>query len=215
MALYDVKPRFRALLQGLVPLLKSIHPDWITLMALGCSLVAAALFQITPAHRWAFLAIPLLLFVRIALNALDGMVAQATGKARPFGEVLNEATDRLSDTTILLGIAVSPLSSLAWGTAAIVAVLFSSYLGILGKAVGAGRQYGGVLGKADRMLYLGLTCVAAFFLGNPILYSGAEGPAGLSIRLFDFLLGAFAVLGVITAAQRVQTIHRTLRGVRA
>jgi phosphatidylglycerophosphate synthase len=213
MALYDVKPRFRALLQGMIPLLKSIHPDWITLMALACSIAAAALFQITPARRWPFLAIPLLLFVRIALNALDGMVAQATGKARPFGEVLNEATDRLSDAVILLGIAVSPLSSLAWGATA--AVLFSSYVGILGKAVGAGRQYGGVLGKADRMLYLGLTCVAAFFLGNPILYSGAAEPAGLSIRLFDFLLGAFAVLGVITAAQRVEMIHRKLRGVRA
>jgi CDP-diacylglycerol---glycerol-3-phosphate 3-phosphatidyltransferase len=211
MALYDVKPRFRALLQGLVPLLKSIHPDWITLAALGCSIAAAALFQIAGAHRWAFLAIPLLLFVRIAMNALDGMVAQATGKARPFGEVLNEATDRLSDAAILLGIAVSPLSSLAWGTAATVAVLFSSSVGILGKAAGAGRQYGGVLGKADRMLYLGLTCVAAFFLGNPVLFAGA---AGLSIRLFDFLLGAFAALGVITAIQRVGTIHRTLRGAR-
>jgi phosphatidylglycerophosphate synthase len=214
MALYDVKPRFRALLQGMVPLLKSIHPDWITLAALGCSIAAAALFQIAGVHRWAFLAIPLLLFVRIALNALDGMVAQATGKARPFGEVLNEATDRLSDAVILLGIAISPLSSLLWGTAAAAAVLFSSYVGILGKAVGSGRQYGGVLGKADRMLYLGLTCVAAFFLGNPILIR-TPGPGGYAIRLFDFLLGAFAVLGLITAAQRVGTIHRTLRGMRA
>ncbi|HEY2924870.1 MAG TPA: CDP-alcohol phosphatidyltransferase family protein [Candidatus Eisenbacteria bacterium] len=208
MALYDVKPRFRALLAGLVPVLRPIHPDWITFSALVCSIAAAGLFQSAERLRWPFLAIPLLLLVRITLNALDGMVAQATGKARAFGEVLNEGTDRLSDVAILLGIAVSPLSSLAWGTAATVAVLLSSYVGILGKAVGAGRQYGGVLGKADRMLYLGLACEAAFFVGNPVLARMGGAP----LTLFDCLLGAFAVLALVTALQRVLAIHRILRG---
>lgn len=207
MALYDVKPGFRALLSGLVPVLRPIHPDWITFSALVCSIAAAGLFQPAERLRWPFLAIPLLLLARITLNALDGMVAQATGKARAFGEVLNEGTDRLSDVVILIGIAVSSLSSLAWGTAATVAVLLSSYVGILGKAVGAGRQYGGVLGKADRMLYLGLACVAAFFVGNPVL--ARAGGAGLA--LFDCLLGAFAALALVTALQRVLAIHRILR----
>jgi len=205
-ALYDVKPKFRALLSGLVPILRAVHPDWITLLALACSIAAAWLFQGAERLRWPFLAIPLLLLLRIMLNALDGMVAQATGKARAFGEVLNEGTDRLSDVAILLGIAVSPLSSLGWGTAATVAVLLSSYVGILGKAVGAGRQYAGVLGKADRMLYLGLVCVAAFFVGNPVLVRADVGP----ITLFDSLLAAFAVLALVTAIQRVLAIRRIL-----
>jgi CDP-diacylglycerol--glycerol-3-phosphate 3-phosphatidyltransferase len=206
-ALYDVKPRFRALLSGLVPALRPIHPDWITLAALLCSIAAAGLFQSAERLRWPFLAIPLLLLARITLNALDGMVAQATGTARAFGEVLNEGTDRLSDVAILIGIAVSPLSSLAWGTPATVAVLLSSYAGILGKAVGAGRQYGGVLGKADRMLYLGLACLAASFVGNPVLVR----PGGIGLTLFDCLLGAFAVLALVTAFQRVLAIQRRLR----
>jgi phosphatidylglycerophosphate synthase len=211
MALYDVKPRFRALLSGLLPLLRPIHPDWITLAGVLCALVAAWLFQSAERLRWPFLAILFLLFARIALNALDGMVAQATGKARPFGEVLNEGTDRLSDVAILLGIAVSPLSSLGWGTAATVSVLLSSYVGILGKAVGAGRQYGGVLGKADRMLYLGLTCVAAFIIGNPVVVHAGGTP----LSLFDCLLGLFAGLGLVTAAQRVHAIHHVLERQRA
>jgi phosphatidylglycerophosphate synthase len=91
-----------------------------------------------------------LLLARITLNALDGMVALDAGTARPFGEVLNETADRLSDVSILLGIALSPLSSLAWGAPATVAVLLSSYVGILGKAVGAGRQYGGTIHRALR-----------------------------------------------------------------
>ena len=205
-----MKPRFRALLSGLVPILRPIHADWITLAGLLCSIGAAWLFQSAERLRWPFLAIPLLLLARIALNALDGMVAQASGTARPFGEVLNETTDRLSDVSILLGIALSPLSSLAWGVAATVAVLLSSYVGILGKAVGAGRQYGGTLGKADRMLYLGLACIVAFFMGNPVLLDTGRA----SIRLFDGLLGAFAALGILTAAQRVAAIHRALRPMR-
>jgi archaetidylinositol phosphate synthase len=201
-ALYDVKPRFRALLQGLLPTLRSVSPDAITLAGLLFALAAAALFQVTDMARWPFLVIPVLLLLRIVCNALDGMVAQATGKARPFGEVLNELADRLSDVAILLGIALSPLSSPGWGVAACVAVLLSSYVGVLGKAVGAGRQYGGVLGKADRMLYLGLVCVVAFFLGNPVVIA--------PLRLFDALLLAFAALAALTTIQRLATIHRAL-----
>ena len=130
------------------------------------------------------------------------MVAQATGRARAFGEVLNELTDRLSDVAILLGIGISPLSSLKFGAGATVLVILSSYVGVLGKAVGAGRQYGGILGKADRMLYLGLGCLVAFFVGNPSLLG--------SLRLFDLLLAAFAVLALITMTQRIAAIHRAL-----
>ena len=219
MALYDVKPKFRVLLQGLVPALSPIHPDWITLGGLACSVLAAILFQWAEERRWLFLVIPLLLLVRITLNALDGLVAQATGKARAFGEVVNEGCDRLSDAAIILGVACSPLSSLKWGVLALTGVFLSSYAGILGKSVGAGRQYGGVLGKADRMLYLGLVCVAAFFLGNPILFeagAGSDSGAGSAahtmppLRLFDALLLLFALLSIVTIVQRVRAIHRAL-----
>ena len=211
MALYDVKPRFRTLLGGLVPALSPIHPDWITGAALVCSIGAGFLFRWAVGSRWIFLLIAALLLLRITLNALDGLVAQATGKARAFGEVLNESTDRLSDIAILLGIGFSPLSSPAWSATAVAGVLFSSYVGILGKAVGAGRQYGGVLGKADRMLYLGLACVVAFFVGNPALLCFGDA----EVRLFDALLGAFALLSVWTALTRVRAIHAALAGRRA
>lgn len=206
MALYDVKPRFRRLLQGWVPWLSPVHPDWITLGGLVCSVLAAVPFQWALARRWLFLVIPLLLLARITLNALDGLVAQATGKARAFGEVVNEGCDRLSDAVIILGVACSPLSSLGFGVAALTGVFLSSYAGLLGKAVGVGRQYGGILGKADRMLYLGLTCVAAFFVGNPVLVGGA-----FPMRLFDALLLMFALLSLVTIIQRVLAIHRALR----
>ena len=207
MGLYDIKPQFRRFLTGLLPYLKPVHPDVLTWGALVCSVAAAVLLSYAEKYRWIFLVIPLLLFIRIGLNALDGQLAQATGKARPFGEVLNEATDRLSDLAILFGIAYSPFSSIRWGAPAVAAILFSSYIGILGKAVGAGRQYGGVLGKADRMLWFGLTCIAAFFVGNPTLF---HCPGGPSVELFDGLLALFIPLACLTAFQRIRQIHLIL-----
>lgn len=207
MALYDIKPQFRQALSRLLPVLKPIHPDVLTWGALGCSVASAVLLSFAQENRWLFLVIPMLLFCRIALNALDGLLAQATGKARPFGEVLNEATDRLSDIAILLGIAYSPFSSIRWGMSAVAAVFFSSYIGILGKAVGAGRQYGGILGKADRMLWFGVACLIAFFIGNVTLF---HLPGGYSVELFDGLLALFTPLACITAAQRVAAIHTIL-----
>jgi phosphatidylglycerophosphate synthase len=207
MALYDIKPQFRQVLGRVLPVLKPIHPDVLTWTALGCSVASAVLISFAKMNRWLFILIPFLLFLRIALNALDGLLAQTTGKARPFGEVLNEATDRLSDLAILLGIAYSPFSSVRWGMPAVAAVFFSSYIGILGKAVGAGRQYGGILGKADRMLWCGVTCLVAFFIGNTTLF---HLPGGHSVELFDGLLALFALLACITAVQRVVAIHTIL-----
>lgn len=212
MALYAVKPAFRRCLESLIPFLRPVHPDVLTWGALVCSVVGGILFSFAVARRWLFLVIPVLLFLRIALNALDGLLAQATGKARPAGEVLNEATDRLSDAALILGVAYSPLSSPAWGLPALAAVLFSSYAGVLGKVVGVGRQYGGILDKADRMLWLGAACVAAFFLGDVILF---RLPDSNGVRLFDGLLGLFALLGAATALQRLLKIRALLSALRA
>ena len=207
MGVYDLKPRFRRVLSGLLPALRPVHPDVLTWGALLVSVVAAVLLARSTGRGCVnYLLVPLLLFVRIALNALDGMLAQATGKARPFGEVLNESTDRLSDTALLFGVALSPHSSLAFGAPAIAAVLFSSYVGILGKAVGAGRQYGGVLGKADRMLWLGLACVVAYFAGDFTIVNLFGEPVGL----FDALLLLFTLLACTTAVQRVARIRAAL-----
>ncbi len=197
MGLYSIKPAFRQLLRGLLPWLKPVHPDVLTWAAVACSLGCGVLFSFASRNRWFFLLIPFLFFVRIALNALDGLLAQETGKARPFGEVLNELTDRLSDAAILLGLAYSPLASAARVLPVLAVVLISSTVGIIGKAVGVGRQYGGVLGKADRMLWLGLACILAFF----------------GLDYFERLLALFLVLGTVTVLQRVWRIHELLKGV--
>ena len=206
MALYDIKPRFRQILNPLADRLAWLHPDAITLAGLGASGLAMLCFFGALHRHWLLLAVPCLLFIRIACNALDGLVAQRTGRARAFGEVLNEGVDRLSDVVLLLSLGFTPLASLSLAALTTVAVLLSSYAGILGKAVGVGREYGGILGKADRMFWMGLTAIIAWKIG-PVHIRLAD----FEFRsAFDVMLAIFLPLAVVTTCQRIYRIRARL-----
>jgi phosphatidylglycerophosphate synthase len=106
---------------------------------------------------------------RTALNALDGLVAKRTRTARAWGEVLNEFSDRLADMVLLGGLALAGLAPGLVAASAIVAVLLGSYLGVLSKAAGGPRQYGGVMGKADRMVLLAVAAPMALIFDAEVV----------------------------------------------
>src|ERR1700712_2285355 len=87
---------------------------------------------------------------------LDGMVALASGKASRRGEILNELPDRLSDVLIFAGVAHSGFAHQAMGYWAGIFALFTAYVGIFGQAVGARREFAGVMSKPWRMVALHL-----------------------------------------------------------
>src|SRR5204862_6822688 len=113
---------------------------------------------------WWLAPVPLLLFARIACNALDGMVARDAGTARPWGIVLNETGDRVADLLVCGGLVASGALPPFAALALLPALLFVSYLGVIGQAAGGARCYAGPLGKADRMALVGLYCLAAPWL---------------------------------------------------
>src|SRR5207248_2506369 len=118
------------------------------------SVLGGVALAISPAVPWLLVLAGPVVLARTALNALDGLVARGTGLARPWGEVLNELCDRLSDVTLFAGASLAAGSNALLGACAIVAMLLSSYVGVLSKAAGGKRQYAGIMGKADRMIYL-------------------------------------------------------------
>ena len=156
MGIYQIKPRFQQSLAGAEGYLvrHRVHPDYITFGALILSIGGGMALWGTHWSRWLFLVIPVVAIGRTALNALDGLVAHATGLARPWGEVLNEFSDRMADVALFTGVALAIGSNFQLGMTTIIAILLSSYLAILSKAAGGKRQYVGVMGKADRMIYL-------------------------------------------------------------
>jgi CDP-diacylglycerol--glycerol-3-phosphate 3-phosphatidyltransferase len=199
MTLYELKPRFQALLRPLVGRLAAagVTANQVTVAAAVVSVavgvgVAAAVAG-DAGGRLAFLALPVWLFVRMALNAVDGMLAREHGQKSRLGAYLNELSDVVSDAALLLPFAVLPVFGAI--SVAVVAVLaaLSELAGVLGQTVGASRRYDGPLGKSDRALVFG---ALAFWIGV-----GGPLPGWL-----------FWLMPVIAVALTVTTINRVRAG---
>ncbi len=198
--LYAIKPAFQRSLGGIEHWLveRRVHPDWLTYAALVLSIDGGACLYLAPDRPWLLVAVPFVAIVRTALNALDGLVARDTGLARPWGEVLNEFSDRVADLALVGAVAFAPVSSWPLGLAAVVLMLLSSYLAILSKAAGGRRQYVGPMGKADRMIVLAVAAPLGLFLPLELVYNG-------------FL--AILLVGLSTTlVARAQATYRDLHG---
>ena len=137
---------------------------------------------------------------------LDGMVAIASGSANLRGEILNDFPDRVSDVIIFAGVAHSGwMNPFAGYWAAILAVL-TAYAGTLAQAVGASRQFGGIMSKPWRMVALHLGAWLTYLLVrlNHSIYIG-------SLRALDWAC-LIVILGCIrTIAQRLTRTMRELK----
>jgi phosphatidylglycerophosphate synthase len=142
-----------------------IHADAISYASVVFSAIAAACFWQSGKHHWLLILAPLLCYLRLWCNMLDGMVAMASGKASLRGEILNDLPDRISDILIFIGVAHSGLCSPLSGYWAAIFALLTAYVGTLGQAVGARREFSGVMSKPWRMvtLHIGAWAVLAGF----------------------------------------------------
>jgi CDP-diacylglycerol--glycerol-3-phosphate 3-phosphatidyltransferase len=155
--LYDLKPRFQALLRPLVARLHDagVTANAVTLGACAASIGLGLLLCALPRHTALFLLLPAFLFVRMALNAIDGMLAREYGHKSPLGAYLNELTDVVADAALYLPFAfLAHCGGLEVGVFVFLAAL-AEMTGALGPMVGATRRYDGPLGKSDRAFVLG------------------------------------------------------------
>jgi phosphatidylglycerophosphate synthase len=157
MTLYELKPRFQGLLRPLVARLAAAGAtaNQVTVAAAVGSILVAALVAWDAEHRLIFLLLPLWLFVRMALNAIDGMLAREFGQQSRLGAYLNEICDVVSDAALYAPFAVvAPFDG--FGIAAVIFLsALAEFAGVLGPLVGASRRYDGPLGKSDRALVFG------------------------------------------------------------
>ena len=148
-----------------------------------------------------FLGLALLLILGNSyLDALDGKIAKLAGKASARGDFLDHVLDRYADVFMLGGVAFGAYCRLWIGTLALLGVLLTSYMGTQAQAVGQGRAYGGILGRADRLVLL--------FLGGLLQWLFAPsggyvlGIGGIAFSPLEWFMVLFAVLGHLTAVQR-------------
>ena len=154
--LYRLKPQFQELLRPIAAAFLAIGLR-ANAVTVGETLISVALGVFLYAHAGepaAFLLLPVWLFLRMAANALDGMMARAQGPSK-LGVYLNELCDVVSDAALYLPFAAVP--PFGWGS--VGAVVFLSMLvemaGALGPLAGGQRRYEGPLGKSDRALAFG------------------------------------------------------------
>ncbi|QZI70752.1 CDP-alcohol phosphatidyltransferase family protein [Pseudomonas protegens] len=169
LSIYQLKPRFQNLLRPLVQRLydNGTTANQITVLAAVVSLLVGAAIALFASQTWLFALIPLWMILRMALNAIDGMLAREFGQQSRLGAYLNELCDVVADSALILPFALLPDVSLLLVLAVTLLALFSEYAGVLGPMVGASRRYDGPMGKSDRAFILGVlaTGIALGWLG--------------------------------------------------
>ena len=143
MTIYDLKPAFQNLLRPSCRALASagITANQVTMVALLISFVVGGLFALNPATRWAALLIPLWLFLRMALNAIDGMLAREHGMQSELGGFLNELSDVAADAALYLPFAMVAGVSPMLVVVTVILSLLTEMAGVVSVQVGASRRY--------------------------------------------------------------------------
>lgn len=193
MTLYDLKPRFQAALRPMVTALaaRRVTANQVTLAALAGSIAVGGLLCLFVDATAVFLLLPAWLFVRMALNAIDGMLAREFNQKSRLGAYLNELSDVVSDAALYAPFALVAPFEPAWVMAVVGLSALTEFAGALGPMVGASRRYDGPLGKSDRALVFGA-------LG---LWVGVGGPLP---DWLAWLMPAMAVLLALTVVNRVR-----------
>ncbi|WP_409417205.1 CDP-alcohol phosphatidyltransferase family protein [Flavobacterium sp. PS2] len=172
-SIYKLKPKFQALLKPVLEFLhsKGVTANQITMASVFWSFLIAAFFWFADSNSYFFLALPIGLFVRMALNALDGMMARIYSQQSKLGEILNELGDVISDVVLFLPLIKYEPNSLYFIVIFICLSIINEFAGILAKVVSSERRYDGPMGKSDRAFMIGLYGLLSFFGFNHFSFS--------------------------------------------
>ncbi|MFT3807679.1 CDP-alcohol phosphatidyltransferase family protein [Arenimonas sp.] len=155
-SIYALKPAFQSLLRPGVAFLAKIGvtANTVTVFACVASVALGAVLYLA-ASPALFLLLPAWMFLRMALNAVDGMLAREFGQQSRLGGYLNELTDVIADAALYLPFALVAPFHPAWVVAVVLLAMLSEFAGALGPMMGSTRRYEGPMGKSDRAFVLG------------------------------------------------------------
>jgi len=165
MTLYDIKPAFQNLLRPACGALAKagVTANQVTIGAMLLSIATGGALVILHETRWVLFLVPATLLVRMALNAIDGMLAREHDMQSALGGLLNELGDVVSDIALYAPFGlIAGISPVAVNAAIVLAVL-SEMTGVVAVQIGASRRYDGPMGKSDRALAFGLLAVLLGF----------------------------------------------------
>lgn len=193
--IYDLKPRFQALLRPAASRLAhaGVSANAVTVAALVLSVAQGVWLAAQPGTVLPLLVLPVALFVRMALNAIDGIMAKEHGQASTTGAVLNELSDVVADAALYLPFALIPGVSPGLVALVVVTGIIAEMSGALGPLIKASRRYDGPFGKSDRALAFGLLAILI----------GVGLTPGLWTSIYLAILLALSAFTVINRARRI------------
>lgn len=198
-SIYQLKPAFQGLLRPLVRALArmGVTANQVTIAAVVlCVAVGIAIGTVDDPRI--LLLLPAALFVRMALNAIDGMLAREHAQQSKLGAVLNELGDVVGDAAMYLPLALRPGFPAAAIVVFVLLGVVAEMTGVIGVQIGASRRYDGPFGKSDR----------AFAIGAIGLLTGSGVAAGAWLA---GLLWAMALLSALTVIHRARRALVELR----
>jgi archaetidylinositol phosphate synthase len=197
MTLDQYRPQAQRIMQPAINLVRraGITPDALTVGSFIVSALAGIAF-----YLGGVVSGTILVALNAAFDALDGALAREMGIAGAHGDFLDHVIDRYADIFIITGIFAGGAAPWQIGVFALTGVLMSSYLGTQAQAVGVGRFYGGILGRADRLLLI--IVAGALTVLIPVEIGG--------LNYLGWLLVIFGILGHYTAIQRFIHVWREI-----
>lgn len=188
-------------------------PNSISIAGMCCAVLGGVALALT-AHvepwgvRSLLIAGALGMQLRLIANLLDGMVAIASGKASPVGELYNEIPDRISDIALFICAGYAVGGHAVLGYIAAVAAVMTAYIRSTGKAAGVANLYGGPMAKQHRMFVMTLICI--YLAITPAsLQPIWKGHGLMALGLLIVIIGA-----AVTCIRRLLIIVATLKGTR-
>lgn len=171
-SIYEIKPKFQQLLMPIVDWMRKIGmtPNQVTILALVLSILTGIILSIFHDNKWIFILMPIVMFVRMALNAIDGVMAKKYQMKSHLGLLLNELGDVISDLFLFIpfvfiaedyGIGIMLFISLS---------IISEMAGVTVRVIGSSRRYDGPMGKSDRAFIVGFISFLIFVHLNIIPY---------------------------------------------
>ncbi len=208
-SVYKLKSAFSDLLRPITNGLanRGVTANQVTLVAMFASVFIAlglyldGLYLQSSSLLW--LLVPVWMFIRMALNNIDGMLAREHNMSTPLGAILNEMGDVVSDSALFLMFAILPgINSPLLILLTLLAVI-SEMIGVVAVQIGASRRYDGPSGKSDRALFFGVLAFI-YAIGIPLNNWSTWFLAAINLLLLITIFNrGRAALREITQAQSI------------
>lgn len=194
LGLYNLKYPARKLIEGLLPQLADTDPDHISFAMLPVGLLIATAYWVgAQGQPWAYLLAIVLLFTRMFLGTLDGLVATHYGKSTKRGEIVNRLAPELCDVLYLVALALARPEWRLPGLLAVALAWLITFTGLVGATAGLTTQSVGPAGQTDRLAALQAFSLLAFlsdtfkwrvdFLGIFLWWVAFGGIVTVALRL--------------------------------